>query len=636
MAELRRVLGYPVILLIVINSIMGTGIFFLPALGAKIAGPASLISWVILSFISVYIAACFGELASMFPKAGGIYEFSKQAYGRFASFLIGWLSLITANFTVAMLMIGAVKYLLPSHNATPVIIVSLILILMFNFTAYRGMKVSATLLVAFAFITLFAVLSVAVPGLWSFSISNLQPFAPFGFSAVFLAIFFVAETFFGWESPTYLAGEVKDGERVMPRALVHGTIIISIISLFFVLMAMGSYGWKTFGDSAAPLSALAGFHYGESLLGVFTIIVYLAVIGSVADWVVSAPRLILSMAKDKLFLRNFEAIHPKYGTPYKAILLQTAISSVIIIVGAGSYYLILEMLLPMLVLLYCTVLMSLVVLRYRRPDIKRHFTVPFGKVGPIIISGMFLSLLGIWLYHTEGAGSKMKVAILLLILGLPLYFLLEMFYDPKTISSVKNRFARFAVWFETFDLPASRREELILLLGDLKGKKVIEYGCGVGTLTLHLAERVKPGGEILAIALSEHEADVAHSRLLKKKHDHVKVFPAEIGELAKSLPKANAAVSAGTFGYVQDPQQFLLQLNKHLPVGGRVAFLDYDKFYDIIPNVEWLSDDLKIKRMFTKAGFSVEVVRRQGIAWQYLFIFGTKMHPYRKPAAKTG
>ena len=76
---MKKTLSFKVILLITINSIMGTGIWFLTSAGAKHAGPASLISWGILSLISVYIAMCFGELVSMFPEAGGVYEFAKQS-----------------------------------------------------------------------------------------------------------------------------------------------------------------------------------------------------------------------------------------------------------------------------------------------------------------------------------------------------------------------------------------------------------------------------------------------------------------------------------------------------------------------------------------------------------------------------
>jgi amino acid transporter len=93
---------------------MGTGIFFLPALGAEIAGAASIISWAIMSAFAIYVAMCFAELCSMFPSAGGVYEFCKQAYGRIPSFVIGWLTLIAGNITIAMLIIGAISYLLPS------------------------------------------------------------------------------------------------------------------------------------------------------------------------------------------------------------------------------------------------------------------------------------------------------------------------------------------------------------------------------------------------------------------------------------------------------------------------------------------------------------------------------------------
>ncbi|MFQ5474603.1 MAG: amino acid permease [Candidatus Nanoarchaeia archaeon] len=624
MAELKRVLSYPVILLIVINSIMGTGIFFLPALGAKLAGPGSILSWLLLSILGIYIASCFGELTSMFPEAGGVYEFSKQAYGRFTSFIVGWLSLITANFTIAMLMIGAVRYLLPFKATIPVIALSLLLIFVFNVTAYRGMKLSATLLVTFAFVTLAALASVLIPGLFRLSAANYQPVFPFGISAVFLAVFFIAETFFGWESPTYLAGEVRDGKRVMPRALVHGTIIISLIALVFVIVSIGAYGWQPFGGTVAPLSALAGFYYGGTIASIFPILVYLAIIGSVADWVVSAPRLILSMAKDNLFLKSFAAIHPKYGTPYKAIILQWVISSILVVIGAGSYFLLLEILLPMLLVIYCLVLLSLVVLRYKKPNLKRYFTAPFGKVGPIVVSLIFAGLLAVWAAHTEGAFMKIRLAISLTLLGVPLYLLLELFYDPKMIVRANDFFARVALWTEGFNLPKKVRGELISLLGDLKNKSVLEYGCGVGTLTMMLAEDVKPKGKVFATVISPHEMDIVKERLAKEGHKHVKVFKVEPNRIHPNIPLIDVIVSAGMIGYVSEEKKVLRSLNKKVSVGSRIVFLDYDRFFDVIPNIHWLSDDGKIKEIFDKAGFKVNVVRKQGIAWQYIYIFGRK------------
>ncbi|MFC1754564.1 amino acid permease [Thermoproteota archaeon] len=624
MAELKRVLSYPVILLIVINSIMGTGIFFLPALGAKIAGPASIFAWALLSILGVYIAGCFGELTSMFPKAGGVYEFSKQAYGRFTSFIIGWLSLITANFTIAMLMIGAVKYLLPFKATVPVIAISLVLILIFNFTAYRGMKLSATLLVTFSFVTLLALFSVLIPGITKMSTANFQPVFPFGVPVIFLAVFFIAETFFGWESPTYLAGEVKDGKRVMPKALVHGTLLISLIALLFVIVSIGAYGWQSFGASVAPLSSLATFYYGGTIAALFPILIYLAIIGSVADWVVSAPRLILSMAKDNLFLKNFAAIHPKHGTPYKAIMLQWAISSLLVIIGAGSYFLLLEMLLPMLLVIYCVVLVSVVVLRYKKPNLKRYMTVPFGKVGPIIISLIFIALMGVWVTHTEGAFMKVRLALSLILLGIPLYFLLQLYYNKKVIIKVNDTFANVARLTENINLPKGVRQKMIQLLGDVKNKSVMEYGCGVGTLTMLLAEKVKPRGKLYATVISPHEKAIVEKRLKKEGHNHVTIYKVDPDKIHPGIPRIDTVVSAGMIGYVAEEEKILKKLNKKLKIGNKIVFLDYDKFFDVIPNIEWLSNDAEIKDIFDKAGFKVTVVRKQGVAWQYIYIFGRK------------
>ena len=226
MTKLKKVLSYPAILLITINSIMGTGIFFLPAVGAGAAGPASLISWIILSFISVYIAMCFGELSSMFPKSGGIYEFCKQAYGRFFSFIIGWMTVIAGNVTIAMLVVGGVQYLIPLSAIWMKIGLSLLMVFLFNYIAFRGMKTSAIMLVIFAFITLAALFGLLIPGIFKFNIGNFKPFFVFPASSLILTIFLIAETFFGWETATFLAEETKDGQRVMPKAFLNSSCVL--------------------------------------------------------------------------------------------------------------------------------------------------------------------------------------------------------------------------------------------------------------------------------------------------------------------------------------------------------------------------------------------------------------------------
>jgi basic amino acid/polyamine antiporter, APA family len=626
MAKLKKVLSYPAILLITINSIMGTGIFFLPAVGAGSAGPASILSWLLLSIISIYIAMCFAELSSMFPKSGGIYEYSKQAYGRFLSFIIGWMTVIAGNVTIAMLVVGAIQYLIPVGSVFMKIGVSLIFIFAFNYIAFRGMKTSAVMLITFAFITLGAIFGLIIPGLFKVSAENFTPFFVFPFSSILITIFLIAETFFGWETATFLAEETKDGKRVMPKALIWGTVIIAIICLLFVITSIGVMDWKLLGQSATPLSDLGILHYGLIGEGIFTILVYLAIIGSVAGWVVSAPRLLLAMAKDKLFLTHFAKIHKKNLTPHRAIIFQTVLTTILVIVGAGSYTTMLHLLVPIVLVIYSLVMLSVVVLRFKKPNLKRYYKAPFGKVGPVLVSLFMLFLIYVWLDHTSGAFDIVKVAVSLILLGIPIYFLVEMYHDGAAITKVNEKLSYLFLFFENLIFPLSTRKKVLFMLGDLKNKTVLEYGCSIGTLTRKLAKKVLPNGKVYAFDHIEHNVNVANKHLKRNKHVSVSHHAnLEQFKTKVKMPLADVLVSAGSFSYLQNPQQVLKHLGEKVKRGGRIVFLDYDNFFYLLPNVAWLSDDKKLKRMFKEAGFKIQIVKKRRLFWQNIFIHGEKV-----------
>ncbi len=628
MAELKKVLSPRTILLITINSIMGTGIFFLPAVGANHAGPASIISWTVLAFIAIYISMCFGELVGMFPKAGGVYEYCKQAYGRFPSFIFGWMTLIAGNVTIAMLIVGAIQYLLPFPLMSVKLIISLLFIFIFNFMAYKGMQTSAFMLVTFSIITVGTLTGLIIPGFFKFSLSNLTPFFIFPISAVLVTIFFIAETFFGWETATFLAEETKDAERVMPWALTRATWVISFICITFVVISLGVVPWQVFGESVAPLADLAKIYYGSWGVDIFTIMVYLSIIGSVAGWIVSAPRLILALAQDKLFLKQFAKIHPVNSTPYMAILFQTILTSILVVLGSSSpdaYRTLLLLLVPMVLIMYSGVMISLVVLRYKQPDTKRPYKVPFGKVGPILVVLFSIFLISVWLFEEKGALQSASLGLSFIALGIPLYFLLEMYYDPKMIVRVNDLFANFALFTEGMMLPSSVKKELLQLLGDIKGKKVLEFGCSVGTLTVLLAHAVGNKGKVYATDSSEHGVRIAQRRIEKEGHKHVHIIhDPEGNRVHPTVPKVDAVISVGMIGYVQQVERVLQHMNRRLKKGAKIVFMDYDKFFDVIPNIHWLSKDEEIVRIFKKEGFNVGVIRKQGFAWQYIYIYGVK------------
>ena len=239
MAELKRVLGFWTVLSLAISSIMGTGLFFGYTIGAKYSGNASILAWVIITVIAVYISTYFAELVSMYPKAGGIYEFSKHAYSRFFSFLMGWIAWLVGNLTTVLLIVAAIDYIIPDPSRFWLkIVISLSFIVVLNFVAFFGIEASAFVLVVFAIISIAVLLAIIFPGIFKINSSNYFPFFGFGVSSIFVTIFFLAESFFGWESATYLAEETQEPEKIIPKALVIGTIIVGILGTLTAVVSL--------------------------------------------------------------------------------------------------------------------------------------------------------------------------------------------------------------------------------------------------------------------------------------------------------------------------------------------------------------------------------------------------------------
>jgi len=600
---LKKTLSYPVILLITINSILGTGIFFLPALGAKVAGPASIISWVILSFIAIYTAMCFGELASMFPTAGGVYEYTKQAYGRFTSFIIGWMALIAGNLTIAMLVVGAIQYIVPDKVPFVNILLAVVLIVLFNVTAYRGMELSSMMLVAFAFITLGSLSVLIIPGLFAFKASNLSPFFVFPASSILVAMFLIVETFFGWETTTFLASETKDGHKVLPKALVVGTVIISIISLLFVVTSLGAMNWQQFGLSLRPLTELSMLYFGAKGGGIFTL------------------------------FKQLSAIHPKYKTPHKAIIFQTLLTIALVFAGSHIYTTLLSLLVPLVLVMYSVIMFSVVLLRYKKPDIKRYYKAPLGKFLPIVVIIFYFTLIFGWLNEGEAAWPMLKLVISLIVIGVPCFFLISLYHDPKIISDVRDVTANLSFFTEAVTLPRRIRNEILKLIGNVTGKTLLEYGCSVGTLTVQLAEAVGPSGRVFALDLSKNDLKITKRRVDRaiwseqdRIYGRVNLLhdPELINRGHPGVPYADVTVSVGMLAYIQDIEKVLKDINALMPDGGKICVIEFVDFFRIIPNVEWLSKNEVIESIFRKAGFSVHVVRKKGLFWNYVFVNGIK------------
>ncbi|MBW2964016.1 amino acid permease [Candidatus Woesearchaeota archaeon] len=624
--QMKGVLSFKVILLVTINSIMGTGIWFLTAAGAKHAGPASLISWGILSLVAVYIAMCFSELTAMFPKAGGVYEFAKQTYGRFWSFIIGWTTSIAGSVTISMLLLGALQYMIPIKYAGYYIPLAFGLIVLFNYIAYRGMQTSTYMLVAFALITIATIVAIIVPGFFSFDSSNFTPFFVFPAINIMLAIFFIAETFFGWESAIFLSAETKNPKKIMPKALIYGTMVIAAFSLLLALTAMGAINWQQYAQSVAPLRDLGARYFGTAGIAIFTILVSTSIIGAVASWIVTAPRLLMALAEDKLFFVHFAKIHPKHKSPYVSIVFQVLVLCVLVWIGSGSYETLLHLLIPLILLLYSAVMLSVVILRYKRPDLPRPFRTPFGKVGPFITIAFMAFMMYMYIRETHGAIALLKVSMSLIAFGVPAYFAIEIFYEHRYVTMRKNARAWLAHVWHMAPFPRPLFGKIIRLVGPLEKTTVLlSYDCGVGGFTREIIRRQLPFRKIYAVDKAEEQIKIFKANIPESKRQKVSIYHRDSWMIPKRITGVDAFVSFGSLGYIGDVPAFLKHMKSVMTKGGRYCFYVKNTFINMTPNALFVEDRKAVEKMFSDAGLKdVQYLKRKHLFTEEIFVHGRR------------
>ena len=161
-------------------------------------------------------------------------------------------------------------------------------------------------------------------------------------------------------------------------------------------------------------------------------------------------------------------------------------------------------------------------------------------------------------------------------------------------------------------------------MGDLNGKVILEFGSSAGTLTKKLGECVGPKGKIFATNLSLKKVEITSERTKHLKHVSTHHHP-HLDDFKLKLPhKVDGVLSVGMLSYMQNPTKILTSLAKHVKKGGEVVFVDFDKFFYFIPNVEWIQNDQQLQAVFKKAGFNVAVTRKRGVLWQYIIIAGVR------------
>ncbi len=429
MNGLQRHLGVRAMAALVVGEVIAIGIFLTPATMARSVGSPLwlLIVWLLMGAMALSGALCYGALAARFPEAGGGYVYLREAYGPGVAFLYGWKCLLVMDPGITAVLAAAlasyVGYALGiSGIALKGVAVGSVLIL--AAVSMLGIRLGARvmqwlMILKVGALALIAVLALALQaGNWS----HFVPFIaqrpgsdplPGALAPAMIGGFFA---FGGWWEITKLGGEAKDPARTMPRALALGVLAVTAIYILTsaVFLYLVPLERVTSGETFAAQA-------GEALFGpaggqIFAAIVIVAVLGSLFALLMALPRVYYAMARDGVFFKAVAVVHPRFGTPVRAVAVQAAFASLLVVLG--TFQQILSYFIFVTVGFLALTVAGLLVLRRREGA--AAYRIPGYPVTPLL----FLVLVAVLLVLLAGHDPlQAALGVGIVALGAPVYWL---------------------------------------------------------------------------------------------------------------------------------------------------------------------------------------------------------------------
>jgi APA family basic amino acid/polyamine antiporter len=327
----------------VVGGIIGGGIFRTPAAVAERAGSVglTLAVWITGGMVALAGAFCFGELGARRPRAGGGYVYLRETFGPLPAFLYGWtLLLVIATGAIAAVAVLFADYALallglPGGWNLPVAVASVVVLSGIN---YRGVRPGALTQNLFTVLKLLALALLIGVGLaWASPtpastprpVAHGSPIVAFG--AALVPVLF---TYGGWQQTNFIAEEILEPERTLPRALVLGVIIVVVVYLSANLAYLRVLGLGGLAASAAPAAEVMERLLGPRGAGLIAAGIAISSFGFLNLVILVTPRVFQAMAADGVFLPRLARLHPVYQTPADAILLQAGWAILLILSGS--------------------------------------------------------------------------------------------------------------------------------------------------------------------------------------------------------------------------------------------------------------------------------------------------------------
>lgn len=426
--RLPRRLGVWSAAAILVGSTIGSGIFRVPStVVAQVSTlGASAALWILGALIALCGALTIAELAAMHPRSGGIYVYLREAYGPLPAFLFGWTELLVIRPSA----LGAIAMIFAEYLTTFVAltdggvrVVAGGLIALLALANYRSIRWAALIentttaakVVAIAGLAFLAFL-LADPSRGAFAGAiEMSPATWGGFG---LALVGVMWAYDGWADLTFVAGEVKDPGRALPRALLGGTAVIALV---YLVVNAGYFFALTLPEIAA--SELVAADAARRIVGpagatLVAGLVMLSTFGALNGSMMTGPRIFWAMADDGLFFRRVAAVHPRFATPHVAITLAAALG--IGYVSLRSFEQLADAFILGIWPFYALAVLAVFVLRRRRPDAVRPYRTWGFPVVPLVFLVASILMLGNSLIEAPG-GTLFGFGVILA--GIPVWWL---------------------------------------------------------------------------------------------------------------------------------------------------------------------------------------------------------------------
>jgi basic amino acid/polyamine antiporter, APA family len=430
---------------IVAGTIIGSGIFLVPAEMMQAVGSAGLVylAWVVGGLLSFFGALTYAELGSVRPFAGGEYVYVRDAYGPLPAFLYGWTwFLIAKPASIATVTAGLVRVLgtfsafrfMPqtlfalhvTANRVLVVnyghLVAIAATLLITALNYVGVRRAGNFQFAFTVLKVGMIVGIAVialmaaSGSWS-NFGTSFAGAKGGVAGFMAALVAALWAYDGWNDLNMVSEEIQRPERSIPIALIAGVGLVAVLYMGMNAGIQKALPAEVIANSAVPAAAASQAAIGRWGVSLVSIGMVISMLATLNGTVMSGGRVPFAVARDGYFFRALGEVHPRFHTPALALVIQGAVAIILIVVG-GAFRELFSLAIFAEWLFYMVAASTIFVFRRREPDVNR----PYRTTGYPLVPALFIGTAAVLLYYTFTSNLKNSVSgVVVILLGIPVY-----------------------------------------------------------------------------------------------------------------------------------------------------------------------------------------------------------------------